>query len=798
MTEKVVVAAVSNDEDSPAIADPSTEASAPPSLHMRARPDKVNADGKTCPKCGKVMQSRLALRLHLNRVYPCDARNGERLDGKSMWDRYGTKTCNKCGKTFTTTGGLRLHTARLTPCDAPELPHKDNRVFKCDKCQGIFASAQSLQKHQSRVFPCDDSTRKQSRWGRKTCHKCHKTFCSGQSLRFHLNRVTPCDAVKAATSQANGGHTHRTEAAEGKPQAFPDMEKLHSCPRCWKTFATQHGLHIHMGKKTACLLISQFSKPPSAEQGYETMPNVAQCSEEQHRSVQVKKIIRERLDRSSGADPESVSSEATSAADSSCSSPTTKEKGAENDTSNLSSRGSKGQPGDGSDDGPFAQQVGRESWRQAYHKNVREFGALASLPNSRKRVAEYDSKELSLVEKTRKRTCNEIGPFADLVPRLSKTIPMTTILPQEMVNSSTRALCTSSGDSVAGNGGDILTGGCCCRACVRRWAHVMITRLEHLSDEVTNLRGGIKSGRGFDKSTSPNSVTSLSNVKSQCTSADSTGVNAPRKADTIITLKNANHDQGYSCTSPASNREDEQIPPQSNPARRSSAPPTKVRATFFATTRSEQEKSRNLGLPSSTVSAEDLAKKLLLEKYNHLNEQIITNERALEDSVVYLKKTSDHDMSSSLVLRSQIDELRVYINVAKGKRDESVAAVVAHRWNAKSIEFRLLLEKMTMKSKPDAEKIFHEECAEIATQLCEKDKILSELGTGMPSKKAGSILENEGRAPKCKYRGELSKFDIELAAKNLLEHERDEIFMRLLRSSRRIYLLTKDLLLLKT
>ncbi|KAE9004191.1 hypothetical protein PF010_g13317 [Phytophthora fragariae] len=180
-------------------------------------------------------------------------------------------------------------------------------------------------------------------------------------------------------------------------------------------------------------------------------------------------------------------------------------------------------------------------------------------------------------------------------------------------------------------------------------------------------------------------------------------------------------------------------------------------------------------------STSDPGKISLMENYNHVNGQVSINERALGDSMEYLNTVTGGDELSSLEMRDQIDELCVYLNAAKSKRDKAVAAIIAHRWSARRDEFRLLLEKMTVQSKPDAEKVFHEECADIAAQLVEKDQAISEL------KKLGPSSPTKGKHP-----DEISEQDAEQAAKTLLERERDDLFMRLLRSSRCIYLLAKE------
>ncbi|KAG6618499.1 Zinc finger, C2H2 [Phytophthora cinnamomi] len=148
---------------------------------------------------------------------------------------------------------------------------------------------------------------------------------------------------------------------------------------------------------------------------------------------------------------------------------------------------------------------------------------------------------------------------------------------------------------------------------------------------------------------------------------------------------------------------------------------------------------------------------------------------------------SGHDDTDTSELRSQLDELKVYIDVEKGKRDEVAAAIIAQRWASKRNEFRLLLENMTVKSKPNAEKAFHEECAEIASQLEEKNKVLAKLGgligaAGVNSEKLASMKTGIG----------IPKYAVEKTAKSFLERQRDDIFMCLLRSSPRIYVLTKE------
>ncbi|EGZ05078.1 hypothetical protein PHYSODRAFT_248550 [Phytophthora sojae] len=277
---------------------------APPPATHKKRPFKVHAEDKTCPKCGKVLQSRLALRVHLNRVYPCDQENVD-----------STKTCHKCGWKFATPAGLSLHLLKATPCDAPEAPaatRSEERAFKCGKCNEAFTSARSLLAHRSRVYACDGTRTWQ---GGKTCPKCNKTFCSKQSLRLHLNRVAPCDAEKPSPGTAGG---------EKKAQTHPAGEKLHGCPGCQRRFATKHGLHVHMSR---CPVASQLTKAQSAGA---VEFRIAKQGEERSNATRMNVAIHV-----ASVEPFSYSSnvshgDATSVTDSSsCSSPSTEANGAE-------------------------------------------------------------------------------------------------------------------------------------------------------------------------------------------------------------------------------------------------------------------------------------------------------------------------------------------------------------------------------------------------------------------------------------------------------------------------------------
>ncbi|KAF1793196.1 hypothetical protein GQ600_14878 [Phytophthora cactorum] len=273
----------------------------------------------------------------------------------------------------------------------------------------------------------------------------------------------------------------------------------------------------------------------------------------------------------------------------------------------------------------------------------------------RKRNTEDNREEMSPIGESNKRVCS--GSFTTLAAHISKRCSSpdshqskpVSCKPTNATTTSTISYQKRKPDHV--HGGNILTDGCCCRQCVRKWTCKMMNRLKFLGDEVTSLRQLVRLGRHSKLSFQPSTTTT-----------------PPASAE-----PNANSE-----------------------------------------------------------------------------------------------------------LHTQLDELRVYIGVEKIKRDEAVAAVIAQRWSAKKNEFGLLLESMTAKSKPRAEKAFHEECAEIAGQL-EQDNL--QFGRVDRQRK---ILEREER-----QRHSIPKYAMERTAKSILERQRDDIFMFLIRSSPRIHLLTK-------
>ncbi|RLN68061.1 hypothetical protein BBJ28_00001176 [Nothophytophthora sp. Chile5] len=181
---------------------------------------------------------------------------------------------------------------------------------------------------------------------------------------------------------------------------------------------------------------------------------------------------------------------------------------------------------------------------------------------------------------------------------------------------------------------------------------------------------------------------------------------------------------------------------------------------------------------------EDLVKIRLVEVYNHLNEQILVNERAVKDSLEFAGKMMATDKTTGMELRGQIEELRVSIGREKEKRDVALAALVSYDWGArhKEEELELLVNSAARPDMPGAQQTFHEKCAFLASELKRNGKELL-------------ALQYEAHSPEIKAAADAQRSAKKLgdiqATRARLENELQEVYMCLLRSSRRIRSLVK-------
>ncbi|KAE9031492.1 hypothetical protein PF005_g134 [Phytophthora fragariae] len=622
----------------------------------------------------------------------------------------GAHHCKKCGKNFASAASLRYHWAKAIPCDSPQSAEQKKKITIKKK----------------------NKTPKQA----LKCPKCQATFSCSQNLRLHLSRLNPCD--------------------NSEPKQHDPGNK--TCPKCSTTFNSAQSLRLHLTRLIPC----------DAEQLTGTELDKLKCHKKfaSERSLNIHLSQRE-CDGSHSSSQSHRMKKATKTLDLSRPDKTPSAKASLDEYLQMTSHNKESEPPVQSKQGghhikeaPLAIRAPSTDQPKRQHEDhLGDIVAMHHGNSKRKRNAEEGREDISPLGEANKRVRSEPRSFADLAARVSKT-PSTPTGASGGQNS-----------KHAKHGGNILTDGCCCRDCVRKWARTMVNRLSRMSDEVTSLRELVKM-RGDSTSHKSEVAEAKATTSTDACTLDYVGsVSSPKVKK-----------QSAADTKTQYSAKDSFTPASLDCSGQDIVSKTKVKPLLSGAT-------SNATNTSCSTLSKDPVKLSLTEKYNHLNDQIITNERALEDSAAYLKEISGHDTNTS-ELRTQLDELRIYIDVEKGKRDEIVAAIIAQRWVAKRNEFRLLLENMAVKSKPNAERAFHEECAEIASQVEEKNKVLAKLG-GL----IGAAGLSAGMLSSMKSGVGIPKYAVEKTAKSFLERQRDDVFMCLLRSSPRIYLQTKEKLM---
>ncbi|EGZ05075.1 hypothetical protein PHYSODRAFT_534729 [Phytophthora sojae] len=184
-------------------------------------------------------------------------------------------------------------------------------------------------------------------------------------------------------------------------------------------------------------------------------------------------------------------------------------------------------------------------------------------------------------------------------------------------------------------------------------------------------------------------------------------------------------------------------------------------------------------------------KRSLVDAYSHMNDQILLNERTVEDSTGHVQILMSIDQGAAMDFRKQIAELRMSISAEKSKRDITVATLIAHEWKPRVDEFKELLERSEAQDSPTEEQSLHAKWSDIANQVSLKDKAISDL-----EKRVDSLGESGGSS-RSRYAemGELSsKMAAEYAAKMSLESERESVYLGLVNSSTRIRALVRKAL----
>ncbi|OWZ15472.1 hypothetical protein PHMEG_00010868 [Phytophthora megakarya] len=198
------------------------------------------------------------------------------------------------------------------------------------------------------------------------------------------------------------------------------------------------------------------------------------------------------------------------------------------------------------------------------------------------------------------------------------------------------------------------------------------------------------------------------------------------------------------------------------------------------------------GSTASVVQRLGSDKKSLMDAYTHMNDQILLNERTVEESSGHIQILVGYNPATAMDFRRQVSELRESIRAEKSKRDITVAALIAYEWKPRCDEFKELLESAEPQSSPTDEQRYHAKWSEISSQVSMKDIAMSEL-----ERKMDSLGKSTGNS-RLRYAemGELSsKMAAEYAAKMALEREREEVYVGVVKSSSRIRSLVRSAIL---
>ncbi|RLN38033.1 hypothetical protein BBJ28_00001098 [Nothophytophthora sp. Chile5] len=662
------------------------------------------------------------------------------------------KACAICDQTFLTDDALRLHessahsSAQPPPPDAPEPARaedeksddsSDQKPSKtCPKCGKTFATSTNLRTHLSNVSPCvqsgDPAPPQELQMGGKTCPKCGKKFASSQGLRGHLNRVNPCDGERKVP----------------RVVLTKDQAAKRRCDKCGKTFASAQSLRFHINRVKPC---DQEKVVSATDAGQKEEERKARAR------FHARKTYLKRLGR-------------------------------------LDELG---------------------EFQSVIHPTTGGViqAKLLSKDRERKRsTADEDSPAGSATKRPRS---EENGLVDDIpmqsMPDEAKHEPP---VPQQGADTAPPTHGRFVRRPYRGHGGDLLAGGCSCPPCVRRWARKLMARMQQLEDEVVTLRRQAANGGGRDgakaltaspvhniAATQPPPLAQQVASNAERVEAQSSSLQTGRSFPTKYKPEGVVEDAA--ALSPAASldaKQDQNLGQKDNVDATTSVSSPPLRGEALSdTTKPDPDSATTIDNgqdqeASGTQSMSDV-KKDLTDAYDHLNAQILLNERAVEDSISHVRLLMDADKAAAVEFQSQIDELQVSINVEKGKRDVAVAALVAHEWRTRHDEFEALVGPVAARSMPGAMQTFHEKCAEIATQMAQKDQLLAELAQTIEAVRGATspVGNHGGRRSRYEELGGLSsKIFAEQAAKEVLDREREEVFMCLVKSSRQIWSLVRS------
>ncbi|RLN79036.1 hypothetical protein BBJ28_00007575 [Nothophytophthora sp. Chile5] len=351
-----------------------------------------------------------------------------------------------------------------------------------------------------------------------------------------------------------------------------------------------------------------------------------------------------------------------------------------------------------------------------------------------------------------------------------------------------QAQCCSSKEGAAGacRTGD----GCCWPVCMRNWA----TNMEKKTDcRFRKLEQGVKSLRRR-LADDNGGWSSAANAENQPLEAGSPRSDST-ETDYAATMSDFIEDNSAPATyegDPAVKREEEPSPP----VQHTDIPlPTEAEAPEDAWVphASDNKLSTNAEILRNATETlanvgrkrvpEDSTRKRLADTYIHLADEILQKKTAKKDSLAYFRAIMDVDKACAMENHNHVMELSVSINLEKARRDAAFAALTACEWSERREELeRLLCSDQGLRSG-----VHHAKYAAIFSELERKEAAIQGLEVKLKNRLRWLKEGDTDRESQFEELRELaSKLAAEAAAKCLLEDQRQELCLSIVKTKRGI------------
>ncbi|ETL97254.1 hypothetical protein L917_05428, partial [Phytophthora nicotianae] len=187
----------------------------------------------------------------------------------------------------------------------------------------------------------------------------------------------------------------------------------------------------------------------------------------------------------------------------------------------------------------------------------------------------------------------------------------------------------------------------------------------------------------------------------------------------------------------------------------------------------------------------DPAKECLTRDYTRLSTQIVMNETAMKDSLAYVKNLGADEAEVKAHL-TQITELATCIDSEKQRRDTALAAVIAQEWKEQRDEFQYIVQQV---DQTDTMHASHEKLTRTYSDISQNDVEMLALQAKLKNRLSllrGSDVYQDTQLQELEMLS--SRLAATLSERSLLEDQRQQLCMGLVRFSDAIFKLTMELI----